>query len=218
MPVGLEVQIPMFDSIEEAFAGIAPTPKGRKALRAIFRATHQIVMDKGMHGASLDAIASRAGLSQAALRYYFPTREELLTTFFVAATQWMQTQMAGRLADTGQSPRDTLASCLAWHLEYMEAVDTAAWLESSAYWLRRKPRRNTRDQWYRWLAGQYALLIERMRPDIGRGESRRRAFAMLTLILGAWITHGRGSAVDRSLPAAARRQLLVDTALAIATR
>lgn len=208
----------MFDRVEERFASAAPTPKGRRALHAIYRATHHVLVSEGLSETSLDAITSRAGLSQAALRYYFPTRDALLSAFFVAATEWFRDELASRLADRSQSPHDTLAACLGWHLEYMESVDTAVWLECSAYWLRQRPARSTRDQWYRWLAGQYAALIECMQPGLGSGESRRRAYAMLSLVVGAWITHGRGSAVDRSLGVSARRRLLVDTALAIATR
>ncbi len=100
----------------------------------------------------------------------------------------------------------------------MEHVDTAFWLEASAYWIRHPQPRQTRDQFYRWLMQQYARLIGDMRPGLGRTECNRRAYALLTLVLGAWITHGKGSAVFDAGGAPEQRRLLLDTAMAIVTR
>ena len=71
---------------------------------------------------------------------------------------------------------------------------------------------------YRWLVGQYAALISQMQPALSPSERQRKAYAILTLVLGAWITHGRGSAVDRKVSVQDRRQLLIDTAMDIATQ
>jgi AcrR family transcriptional regulator len=206
----------MFEAIENHFAATGRTPKGQRTLRAIFRATRTAVTRHGIQELSLDGIASDAGLTQAALRYYFPTRDDLLTAFFVRATEWFQHRLAALLEDHAQSPRARLEACLTWHLEYMEEVDTIVWLEASAYWLRRDAGRRVRDEWYRWLVAQYAALIAEMQPSLRESERRRRAYAVLTLVLGAWVTHGRGSAVAPDIQGEARRHLLVDAALDIA--
>jgi AcrR family transcriptional regulator len=206
----------MFDLIEARFAAAGQTPKGRKALREIFRATRHVVGQNGLYEASLDAIADRAGLTQAALRHYFRTRDDLLTAFFIAATEWLRSQLDELLALHQATPHEALERCVAWHLEYMESVDTAIWLESSAYWLRKTSPRRVRDDFYSWLTGQYAALIGRIRPELGSRECQRRAYSMLTLVLGAWITHGRGSATGSDSAIRSRRQLLIDAALDIA--
>lgn len=207
----------MLDLIEERFAASGRTPKGRKARLAIYRATRDIVGRRGIEAASLDAIADRAGLTQAAVRHYFGTRDELVTAFFVAATGWFREQVTGLLNVSGVPAREQLKQYLSWHLEYMENVDTAVWLEASAYWLRQRHPRRTRDDWYRWLVRQYARLIAEIRPTLGARECQRRAYVLLTLVLGAWITHGRGSAVSGAGGAAEQRRLLVDAALRFVT-
>jgi AcrR family transcriptional regulator len=208
----------MLHQIEALFATTARTPKGQRALRAIFAATRATVAQNGLKTASLDLIANRAGLTQAALRHYFPTRDDLLTAYFSTATDWLQGQMRELLSRDEISARDRLERCIGWHLEYMENVDTAFWLEASAFWLREKNGRHLRDDWYRWLTGQYAALIGQIQPAMNPRERERRAYAVLTLVLGAWITHGRGSAVDRKAGVVERRQLLIDVAMDIATQ
>jgi len=208
----------VLDQVEEHFAASGRTPKGRRALVAIFRATRELVTRRGLDATSLDAIADRAGLTQAALRHYFPTREELLHAFFVAATRWFREQVGGMLRGSGLPAGEQLRNCVAWHLEYMEQVDTAFWLESSAYWLRHPPPRHTRDEFYRWLTGQYARLIGEMQPALGARECQRRAYVLLTLVLGSWVTHGRGSAVPGAGGPAEQRRLLVATAMEVVSR
>jgi AcrR family transcriptional regulator len=206
----------MFDQIEAHFAGTARTPKGERAMRAIFQATRITLAEKGLHGTSLDLIAAKAGLTQAALRHYLPTRDDLLTAFFAAATELFQSRMTEVLAGSGMHAREVLERCVTWHLEFMEAVDTAIWLDCSSYWLRHRQSRRMRDDWYSWLMGQYAALIGQIQPSVGVRERQRRAYAIHTLVLGAWVTHGRGSAMDRNANVPERRRLLIDVAIDIA--
>lgn len=210
----------MLTEIEDRFSGAGRTPKGERALRAIFRATRDTVTTSGLLATSLDVVADRAGLTQAALRHYFPTRDSLLTAFFVTSTEWFRAKIAEILDEDAATARGKLEQCLSYHLEYMENVDTAFWLEASAYWLRRASDRRIRDDWYRWLAEQYAQLIGRIQPAISKRERERRAYGVLTLMLGAWITHGRGSALGhphaKGNQRIEQRQLLIDTALEIA--
>jgi AcrR family transcriptional regulator len=206
----------MFHLIEAQFAARGRTPKGRRAMGAIFRATREILASAGLEAASLDLIADRAGLTQAALRHYFPTRDELFTAFFVTATEWLRLGVADILRQEELLARDKLERCIGWHLEYMESVDTVFWLEASAYRLRVPPGRRARDEWYRWLTGQYATLIAQIQPAVSVRERERKSYAILTLILGGWITHGRGSTLARSTEIIDQRQLLIDTAMEIA--
>lgn len=208
----------MLELIEEHFAADGRTPKGRKARLAIFRALRELVARRGLDATSLEAVANRAGLTQAALRHHFATREELLHAFFVSATRWFRGQVAAQLTVGDLPARKQLENCIAWHLEYMENVDTAFWLEGSAYWLRHSPRRHTRDEFYRWLAKQYARLIREIQPGIDARESQRRAYVLVTLVLGSWITHGRGSAVTGAGGVTEQRRLLVAAAMAIVSR
>jgi AcrR family transcriptional regulator len=210
-------QTTMFDRIAARFAGRARTPKGARALRAIFQATRELVARQGLNQVSLDAIADQANLTQAALRHYFPTRDELLTAFFVSATEWFRGEVESLLRDSAALPAgQRLERSVSWHLEYMEHVESAVWLESSAFWLRQPDGRQLRDDFYRWLLGRYMALIGEVHPGLPPVELQRRALAAMTMVLGAWITHGRGSAMPGSIPTAERRQYLVARVIDIA--
>lgn len=199
------------------FASRARSPKGARALGAIFAATRELVAQRGLGQASLDAIAERAGLTQAALRHYFATREELLTAFFLSATEWFRDDVAALLLARDQIPaRQRLEQCVDWHLEYMEHVEAAVWLEASAFWLRHPRSQDLRNDFYSWLLALYAGLIGEVHPGLDPAEHRRRALATLTMVLGAWITHGRGSAVPSGMPTGERRQYLVKQVLQVA--
>lgn len=208
----------MMNDIQEQFAAAGVTPKGRRARRAIFAATYKLMANKGIEATSLEAIAHEAGMTQAAVRHYFPTREELLTAFFVVATQWFQDRVTHLMTSKELPAGEQLERCVTWHLEFMEYVDTAVWLDASAYWIRNRTPRQTRDQFYQWVIDQYARLIRKIHPALGANECKGRAYALLTLVLGAWITHGRGSAVRGPGNALQQRRLLTDTAMAIVNR
>jgi AcrR family transcriptional regulator len=206
------------DSIEEYFAAAGRTPKGRRARRAIFTATRNLVITEGLQLTSLEAIANAAGLSQAALRHHFPTRDDLLSEFFVAATRWFRVQLTALLTGGDRPAREQLRQCIAWHIEYMEHVNTVLWLEGSAYWIRQLRPRQARDGFYRWLLNHYARLIREVQPALRPKEARQRAYTVLSLVLGAWITHGRGSALRGTGSVTEQRQLLVNEAMTIVTR
>jgi AcrR family transcriptional regulator len=207
----------MLELIAQRFAARGRTPKGQRALLGIFTATRELVSGEGVEQASLEAIADRAGLTAASLRHYFPTRHDLLTAFFLSSTAWFRDQVEAMLvANAGIAARRRIELCAAWHLEYMEHVDAVVWLESSAFWLRDPEGRRLRDDFYRWLAGRYAGMIGEACPDLPAAEHARRAIAVLTMVLGSWITHGRGSAVGRDIPAPERRQYLVSRVVQVA--
>lgn len=208
----------MLDQIQEHFAASGRTPKGRQALRSIFAATRASLAKGGVHDTSLERIATGARMSQAALRHYFPTRDVLLTRFFTAATEWFQAQVHQRLDTNGGTARDRLASCIGWHLEYMESVSAVFWFDASTFWLRDAAGRRLRNNWYQWLQGEYARLIGQMQPALGARERQLRAYTILTLVLGAWATHGRGSYLKSKPGAVERRQALLNAALELAAR
>jgi AcrR family transcriptional regulator len=207
----------MLQEMEAVFAASGRTPKGRRALKAIFQATMAAITNAGTHGSSLDTIAANADLTQAALRHHFPSRDELLTAVFKAWIVWIRSEVGGVLADTKLPATAQLKILIETHLMLMETVDSAFWLEGSAYWIRTAPNRRVRNQFYRWLMNEYALLIGRIRPDLGKMAQQDRAFAVLSLVLGAWITHGRGSSWHRDFHVTHRRKILVQSATDLAS-
>ena len=119
--------VPM-ETIEEHFAAEGRTPKGRKARRAIFAATRDLIVARGVESTSLEAIANAAGLSQAALRHHFPSPGRVAHRILLRRSPmvpWPADRPADRWDRRRQGPAQR---CIAWHLEYMEHVDTTFWL------------------------------------------------------------------------------------------
>ena len=203
----------MLQEMEAAFAARGRTPKGREARKKIFQAALAAMTSSGAHGASLETIASTAGLTQAALRHHFPTRDELLTAVFTTATVWFRSRLAHIVANTRVPAAARLQMCIESHLEFMESVDSVFWLEGSAYWIRTAPNRRVRNEFYRWMVNEYALMIGELRPDLRKPERQGKAFVLVSLVLGSWVTHGRGSAWHRDFNAGHRRKLLVQSAM-----
>lgn len=206
----------MIQEMEEVFAARGRTPKGRKALTAVFRASMAAIVDYGVLGASLDTIAAGAGLTQAALRHYFPTRDELLTAILATAATWFRSQLASIVANTKIPSASRLRRCIEWHLQYMETVDSAFWLEASAYWIRTAPARRVRNEFYRWMVAEYAVMIGEIRPELNQPDRLRKAYALVSLVLGSWITHGRGSASGKHFNVEQQREALLQGAMNIA--
>jgi AcrR family transcriptional regulator len=206
----------MLKEIETLFAAQGLTPKGRKALAAVFRSGMAAIADSGAQAASLDTIAAHAGLTQAALRYYFQTKDDLLTAIFTAGTLWFRSELASIVADTDLPAARRLERCIGRHLDFMEAVDSVFWLEGSAYWIRTAPNRRVRNEFYRWMVAEYASMIGEIKPSVGRPERLSRAFAIVSLVLGSWITHGRGSAWGDGFDVRHRRSVLLRAATRLA--
>ncbi|MEE1802740.1 TetR/AcrR family transcriptional regulator [Streptomyces sp. JV176] len=54
----------------------------------ILRATLEVIAERGYRGATLGAVAERAGLTQQGLLHYFPTKEALLLAVLEERDQW----------------------------------------------------------------------------------------------------------------------------------
>lgn len=207
----------MYSEMEAIFASRGSTPKGRRTLAAVYRAGMAAIADYGAERASLEVIAARAGLTQAALRHYFPTRDQLLAALLETGSVWFRAQLAAIAARRDIPAARRLEQCIEWHLRFMEGVDTLYWLEASAYWIRTATGRRVRNAFYRWLVAEYATMIGEIHRALRKPERLRRSYALASLVLGSWITHGRGSAWSRDLNVEQRRSLLLRAAMALAT-
>ncbi len=205
----------MLADIETEFAARGQTPKGQRALRAIWRAVQVTSARGGVAAASLEAVAAASGLTTAAVRHYFPTRDQLLDAFFRSGADWYRRELELRLATEGLDAGALLEQCLTWHLTFMENVDAALWFESSGYWLRMPAGRRARNTWYQFLVARYAQLIGTARPGLTAAARRERAIALWTLMVGSWVSHGRGSALQPGPGPAERRRAILAAGRAI---
>ncbi|MFB3922634.1 MAG: TetR/AcrR family transcriptional regulator [Terriglobia bacterium] len=85
-----------------------PILTGRRR-EALIRAGYAEILDKGIHGMTLDSVVARAGSSKGGALYYFHTKDDLL----YAVLHWLFDQLERTLnevARSGDSPRGRLAA------------------------------------------------------------------------------------------------------------
>lgn len=176
--------------IDNSLMEHARTPKGRKALQAILDATYDLVSTDGLNAASQEAIAKRAGLTQSAVRHYFPRKSDLLDAFFLYSTARLEDQFRQELATLEKEPRSRLLGIASLHYDRILEVEDAAYFETLALWARTARYRRVRNQWHRRVSGYYTELVQAIHPEWDQERCTATAFQVLTLVLGGWISLG----------------------------
>jgi len=82
----------------------------------LIEATLDCVAENGIGGATVRAIALRAGVTAGLIRHYFPAKEDLLQAAYAAIVERMTAQALASLEGTGQAPAARLAAFVAANL------------------------------------------------------------------------------------------------------
>ena len=85
-------------------------PRSEQARLAILDTTSELLLEQGLAGASMDAVAERAGVSKATIYRWWPSKEALALEAVYRA--WSDREP--RLTDTGSLRRDLRAMLLPW--------------------------------------------------------------------------------------------------------
>lgn len=196
--------------MDESVVHKARTPKGMRALQSILDATYELVNSQGLAAASQDAIAKRANLTQSAVRYYFPKKDDLLHAFFLANIKRMEAQFKQELANEERDAHSHLIRIVALHCDRVLAVEDVFYFETAAYWSRNPGYRKLRNDWYILLSGHYSELVQQIHPDWDTDRCTATAFQIITLILGSWSTMGSSRAVYPRLERKTLKAMLLD--------
>jgi len=164
--------------------------KGERTLQSIHDAARSIIAERGMAEASQENIAKAAGISQSTLRHYYPTKEGLIEAIHDVAFDGYRQAMEAILLRPGGTPRERLLRLIDSHLENIARSSDAFSFEAFAFLARNAASRRRRDDWYAWLTEHYAALVADI-AGVDSAEARRRAFQIVTLCLGAWLTLGK---------------------------
>lgn len=171
----------------------ARSPKGERTTKAILSAALEIIDRQGLAAASQEAIARKAGISQSTLRHYFPTKDKLHSAIF--STQYrkktLATAMEQILLRPEKSPVEKIKEMVQAHLSHIITSSDAVAFEHYAHMTRDGSDRAVRDEWYSWLLQHYAVLIQQVNTKLSKEDCETRAYQIITLCLGAWITLGK---------------------------
>lgn len=116
---------------------------------AILRAAVEVMGEDGYEGASVRDMASRAGVSVAALYYHFPSKHDLLREFLDEAYDVILARLDRRLADVPPTPAarldEIVATLIASHLhdEFAQLASNVAFREHTRL---RGPERRSIDR------------------------------------------------------------------------
>lgn len=182
----------------DQFLGRARYAKGKETLKAIHDATYELIVSEGLVAASQDAIAKKANVSQSAVRHYFPSKEELLLTFFSTGVERLKSILDAKFADKNVGPREKLLDVISTHYDWINAVEDVYYFESASFWGRNPEFRTMRESWYQGITRHYKALVMQIHPGWSRKQCEAVSFQLITLVLGGWITMGNTRAVYRS--------------------
>ena len=78
--------------------------------RRILEAAHELFLERGLKGVSMDDVASAAGLKKANLFHYYPSKERLELAVLERAAGEMKQQVEEQLSPKGRDPVSAVAS------------------------------------------------------------------------------------------------------------
>ncbi len=158
----------------------------RPGKAAILRAAVEVMGEDGYEGSSIRDMASRAGVSVAALYYHFPSKLELLQEFLDEAHEVTLARLDRRLAAADPSPGaqldELVATLIATHLhdEFARLASNVALRE---YTRLHPPEREAIDEKRQRLLSLVESVIDGglSTGDFTCGEPRETARAIVTL-------------------------------------
>jgi AcrR family transcriptional regulator len=169
----------------------ASPSKGERTRRAVLAGTQAIINEGGTGSVSQEAVAKRAGISQSAVRHYYPTKEGLLAAAFNDVLSTHRVRFERIVLEPGVDAGVRLARVVHAHLDSIVTTSDSTMLEVFAFWTRNEEAGAARRDFHRWMVRHYADWIRSLRPDFDDDRAKEAAFQVLTLTLGAWLTLGR---------------------------
>jgi len=113
----------------------ADVPARRPGKAAILRAAVQVMGEDGYEGASIRDMASRAGVSVAALYYHFPSKHDLLREFLDEAYEVILARIERRMARVNGpvAQLEEIVGTIIWSNMHDAFAQSAAYVVASEY-------------------------------------------------------------------------------------
>lgn len=159
----------------------------------LIEATLDCVAENGIEGATVRAIALRAGVTAGLIRHYFPAKEDLLQAAYATIVERMTAQALASLDGTGKTPAARLGAFVAANLTapIVDARVFSLWAgfigrahaDPALSRVHRDGYVGFRDQLEELIAETFAAVGRRAEA----GPLRRHAIAVNAVIDGLWI-------------------------------
>jgi TetR/AcrR family transcriptional regulator, transcriptional repressor of bet genes len=173
-------------------------PKFRRAgeqrrRQDLIEATLACVAERGLEGATVRAIARRAGVTAGLIRHYFPGKQDLVQAAYAAIMGRMTGHSKAALGDVEPDPRRRLAAFLAASLEppVIDARVFSVWASFSGRATAEPSLSAAHRAYYLGFRDEVESLVAELFAAAGRpvapSELRRHAIAVNAVIDGLWI-------------------------------
>lgn len=156
-------------------------------------ATLDCVAEHGLEGATVRAIALRAGVTAGLIRHYFPGKEDLLQAAYAALVGRMTEQAKAALVMEGATPRRRLAAFVSANLDapIVDARTFSLWASFTGRANSEQALASAHREGYLEFREQVEALVAEVLAAAGRAADpallRTHAIAINALIDGLWI-------------------------------
>lgn len=149
------------------------SPKGQRTSDQILATALEIMGREGYAALSIGRIASATGVRKGNLQYYFPTKTTLLRAVLCYQVTRQKERWTKHLDSAPAEPRARLLAMLRYEnsLNRDEVVKTQAW-EKWAFAAHDEEAGAIVGDWYDWVTGRYAELLEGVRSDLNEADRR----------------------------------------------
>ncbi len=166
------------------------TAKGRDRLDQILDAAERLVVEYGLEGVTLRAVAEEVGVSLANLQYYAPTRADLFTGMFRRSVEKFEAEALAAM--TSQDPQKRLEQLLRyWLSTHHDSTQPVLW-HLWAFSAHEESAADVMVRVYRPLVDEVAALIRAADSTVSRRRARDAAGVIGSMIEGSSIFLGRG--------------------------
>jgi AcrR family transcriptional regulator len=156
-------------------------------------ATLDCVAEHGLEGATVRAIALRAGVTAGLIRHYFPGKEDLLQAAYAALVGRMTEQAKAALIVEGATPRRRLAAFVSANLDVpiVDARTFSLWASFTGRANSEQALASAHREGYLEFREQVEALVAEVLAAAGRAADpallRAHAIAINAVIDGLWI-------------------------------
>lgn len=156
-------------------------------------ATLDCVAEHGLEGATVRAIALRAGVTAGLIRHYFPGKEDLLQAAYAALVGRMTEQAKAALVMEGATPRRRLAAFVSANLDapIVDARTFSLWASFTGRANSEQALASAHREGYLEFREQVEALVAEVLAAAGRAADpallRTHAIAINAVIDGLWI-------------------------------
>jgi AcrR family transcriptional regulator len=180
-------------------AGTAVIEKGRRSVDEILDAATALLAEDGYAALSTRKVAARAGMRPGNLQYYFPAKRDMVRALLERYLERSLERLTDRMERGEQTPEGRLRQAIEGiHSQQLSELDCTLFREIWALASHDADVARAVSDFYRQYRAHLGETLRSVNPQLGRGDTRRLATAIVAMLEGLSVV---GKSVDsRDMP------------------